>query len=97
MLLGTRQYEQLINGHAKSQATTDVKTHYIYTVNREIFVAEKFSAITLNDKIKPTKYFLRRINGVSLYCRVIIATKIKPRKHLTDEMFYRRKIPKLRY
>ena len=48
-------------------------------------------------KIKPMKYFLRRINGVSLYCRVVIATKIKPRENLTDEIFYRRKIPDLQY
>ena len=28
-------------------------------------------------KIKSAKYFLRRINGVSLYCRVVIAKKNK--------------------
>ena len=48
-------------------------------------------------KIKKTKYFLRRIIGVSLYCRVVITTKIKPGEDLTEEIFHRRKIPKLWY
>ena len=49
-------------------------------------------------KIKPTNNFLQRsINGVSLYCRVVIVTKIKPCENLTDKVFYRRKIPELLY
>ena len=56
-----------------------------HTVDREFFIAEKFSPITFNDKIKPKKYFFQRINGVSLYCRVVIAPKIKPSENLTNE------------
>ena len=48
-------------------------------------------------KIKPAKYFLRRINGVSLYCRVVIAMTIKPHENFMDEIFYRGKIPELCY
>ena len=44
-------------------------------------------------KITPTKYFLRRINGISLYCCVVIATKIKPGENLTDEIFAAKKFP----
>ena len=44
-------------------------------------------------KIKRTKYFHRHINGVSSYGRVVIAMKIKPGENLTDEIFYRQKIP----
>ena len=43
------------------------------------------------------KYFLRRINEVSLYCRVVIAMEIKPGENLIDEIFYRQKIPDLQY
>ena len=68
------------------------------TVNGEIFVSKKnFRQSHSTTKIKPTKYFHRRINGLSLYCRVVLATKIKPGENLTDEMFYRRKVPDLRY
>ena len=42
-------------------------------------------------KIKPAKYFLLRLNKVSLLRRVVITTKIKPCKNATGEMFYRRK------
>ena len=38
-------------------------------------------------KIRPLKYFLPRLNGVSLYCRVVIATKIKPGENLTGKKF----------
>ena len=48
-------------------------------------------------KIKLTKYFLWRINGVSLYCQVVIATKTKPGNNLTDEIFHWQKIPELQY
>ena len=44
-------------------------------------------------KVKPMKCFLQRINGVGLYCRVIIVTKIKPRENLTDKIFYQGKFP----
>ena len=47
-------------------------------------------------KIKEANYFLGQINGVSLFRRVVIATKIKPGKNLTAEIFYQRKIPHLR-
>ena len=56
-------------------------------VGREIFIEKKFLAITSMTKIKPAKYFLRRINGVNLYCRVVIVTKIKPGENLIDEIF----------
>ena len=56
-----------------------------------------FSRSPSTTKIKLTKYFLPCINGISLYCRVVIATKIKPGKNLADELFYRRKIPNLLY
>ena len=58
---------------------------------------KKFRRSPSTTKIKPAKYFLQRINGVSLYCRVVIATKIKPGKNLTAEILYRQKIPDLRY
>ena len=72
-------------------------TNYALTVDRKILVRKKFSTITFNDEIKPTKYFLRCINGVSLYVQVVIMTKIKPSKNLTNDIFYRLKIPNLRY
>ena len=46
---------------------------------------------------RSAKYFLLHINGVSLYCRVVVATKIKPGKNFSDEIFYQRKISQLRY
>ena len=48
-------------------------------------------------KIKLTKFFLPHIKGVSLYCRVVIATKIKPHENLTAETFYTQKFPERRY
>ena len=60
------------------------------TVNREFFVATKtlrWSPSTT--EIKPTKYFLQHINGVSLYCRMVIVTK--KGENLTDKIFYLRK------
>ena len=48
-------------------------------------------------KIKPVKYFLWHINGLSLYCAIVIATKIKPSENLTGKIFSHRKIPDLRY
>ena len=63
----------------------------MHTVDWEIFIVKKVSAITFNDKIKPTEYFFLRINGVSLYCQVNIGTKIKPGGNLIDEIFYRQK------
>ena len=48
-------------------------------------------------KIKPAKYFLWHIDGVSIYCHVIIVTKIKPGKNLTSKIFYQQKIPDLWY
>ena len=70
-----------------------------YTVDREIYAAKKFSAITFNNEIKLTKYLLRLINGVSLYMygRVVIGTKIKPGENSTNKIFYRWKIPDLQY
>ena len=70
---------------------------FYYTVDREIFVAKNFRRSPSTMKIKQTKYFLPWINWVSLYCQVIIATKIKPGKNLTAEIFYRQKIPDLWY
>ena len=67
------------------------------TVDREIFVAKKFQPSPSTTKIKPTKHFFRHINGVSLYSRVVIVTKIKPGENLTDEIFYHRKISDLQY
>ena len=49
---------------------------------------DNFRQSSSTTKIKPMKQFLQRINGVSLYYRVVIATKIKPRENLTDEIFY---------
>ena len=61
------------------------------------FHHKKFRRLPLMRIIKLTKYFLRCINGVSLYGRVAITTKIKPGENLTDKIFYRRKILDLRY
>ena len=43
------------------------------------------------------RYFVQLINEVSVYRRVVIVTKIKAGEDLTDEIFYRGKIPDLRY
>ena len=43
-------------------------------------------------KVKQTKYFLQRVNGERLYCRVDIAMKIKQGKYLTNEILYHQKI-----
>ena len=67
------------------------------TVDWKIFITKNFCWSPSTTKIKPTKYFLRRVNGVFLYCRVVIVTKIKLGENLTDEMFYQQKIPDLRY
>ena len=48
-------------------------------------------------KIKLMKYFLRRINGISLCGGVVIAMKIKPGENFTAEKFYSQKITELRY
>ena len=48
-------------------------------------------------KIKPTKCFLWRINGLTLNGQVVKATRIKPGENLTDKIFYQRKIPNLQY
>ena len=47
-------------------------------------MVKKFLPVTFNDEIKPVKYFLQRTNGISLYCQVVIAMKIKPGKNLTQ-------------
>ena len=48
-------------------------------------------------KLHRQNFFFQRINGVSLYCRVVIATKVKPVKNLTNVIFYHWKIPDLGY
>ena len=67
------------------------------TVDWEIFVAENLRWSPSTPKIKPTKYFLQCINGVSLYFWVVIATKIKPGKNLADKVFFPRKVSDLWY
>ena len=68
---------------------------FISTTNWEIFLAKIFRRPPSTTEIKLVKYFLRRINGTSLCCRVVIVIKIKPGKNLTDEIFYRPKISRL--
>ena len=65
---------------------------YNIPVDREIFMAKNFRRSPSTMKIKPMKYFSRCINRVHLYCQVVIATKIKPGKNLTNEIFYLQKI-----
>ena len=66
--------------------TMGMHVEYILWIGK--FVARKFSSITFNAEIKPTKYFLARINRVTLYCGVVIAMKIKPDDNLTNKIFY---------
>ena len=70
---------------------------YYITVGPKISVTKNFCRSPSMTKIKLMKSFLWHINGVTLYCPVVIVMKIKPRKNLTAEIFYRRKIPDLRY
>ena len=63
------------------------------TVDWEMFVTKNFPQSASTMKIKTPKYFLPRINGVSLYHRVVIAAKIKPHENLTDEIFIDEKFP----
>ena len=70
-------------------------THVLlpYTVNSEITVAKKFCLSPSTTKIKPSKFFLQCINGVSLYGRVVIAPKIKPGEILQTKYFTVEKLP----
>ena len=62
------------------------------TVVREIFVINKFSSVPYDDK-----NYQHRIIRTKLHFRYAEAMKIKQRKNLIDEYFYKRKFPDLRY
>ena len=71
----------------------EICTVNLDTVDWEIFVVKNFRPSPSTTKIKLTKYFLQRINGVSLYYRVVIATKIKPGKIEPTKYFTGEKFP----
>ena len=47
------------------------------TIDWEIFFVKNFPQSPSMVKIKQVKYFVPRINGVSSFCRVVIAAKTK--------------------
>ena len=65
--------------------TTDENT----SKDREISSQKNFVHHLQRQKLNKKNIFFRRINGVSLYCQVVIAKKILPGENLTDELFYR--------
>ena len=67
------------------------------TVDREIFIVNKFSTVPYDDKNKNTNIFQHQIIRTKLHFRYAEATKIKQCENLTDEYFYERKFPDLRY
>ena len=90
-------YLRMQLGMSLSCAVDTCFAHYCTPQIGKFSPRKKFRRSPSTTEIKPTKYFLPHINGVSLYCLVVIATKIKPGENLTDEIFFRRKIPDLRY
>ena len=58
---------------------TYILTH-TYRRSGKSLSQKKFYQSPSTMKIKPAKYFLRHINGVSLYCQVVTAMKLKPGK-----------------
>ena len=58
------------------------------TIDWEIFVIKIFCQSTSTTKNEQAKCFLGKINGVNLFCRVVIAMKIKPDKSLASEVFF---------
>ena len=66
------------------------------TVDREIFVVN-FRWYPTTTKIKNTNIFQHQILRGKLHFQYAEATKIKQHEYLTDECFYERKFPDLRY
>ena len=63
------------------------------TVDWEILVIKNFRQSNSTTKIEQAKCFLGRINGISLFRRVVIAMKMKPGKNLASKIFFQRKFP----
>ena len=64
----------------------------VRTVEREIFVNNTFSSIAYDDKDKNANFFNIKHRPITLHFRCAKVTKIKQRKNLTDEYFYKAKI-----
>ena len=63
----------------------------LFTIDLEILGMKKFSVIIFNNKNESGLIFSLSytiVNGISLYCQVVILVKIIPAQTLTNGMFY---------
>ena len=69
------------------------------TIDREIFVVNKFSSVPYDDENLKHEYFSTSNNIIrtKLHFRYAGVTTIKQRENLTDEHFYEQKFPDPRY
>ena len=76
----------------------DTAVHILlHTIDREIFVIDNFRQYSMIMKLKNMNIFQHRIIRTKPHFRYAEAMKIKQCENLTDEYFYERKFPDLRY
>ena len=91
-LFNTQYHALVLSEHA---ITWQTSTNYCRWGN---FLCKKFVNGHLQQQnLNRKNTFFWRINGLSLYCQVVIVMKMKPGKNFIDEIFYHWKIPNLRY